>query len=371
MHLAVPKAPTSASYVALPKNHALGFRLRDHMARSTTKQIALLRLAIDQAISCWCSLAEDEAKARAVSACANLNYQELASLTTAYLALYGHSGRAVSPNTVAAYEQSIRRLLRDLPRLRETLLRPTRNFGPHWARLLEADGYEPATVRVYVCGARALYNALHWAGATARNPFAGLVSRKNLTKPVKYYTAKEIQQLTLASTLHDQVAIRLGSDAALRVSEAIALRWPDVHEQQGWLKVVRGKGSRERDVFLTADLADLLRRHRATNGTNERVLRVRTSPGMYYRLRQVANRAGVGWRGYHAFRHACGRAIYALTLDLGAVADHLGHSTIESTRIYAGRYPNLRALLQRGLYSPGAADFVPDLLQGGLFDHAG
>jgi integrase/recombinase XerC len=40
-------------------------------------------------------------------------------------------------------------------------------------------------------------------------------------------------------------------------------------------------------------------------------------------------------KGGHALRHAPGTRLYAETHDLEATARHLGHSKLETTRIYA------------------------------------
>lgn len=45
--------------------------------------------------------------------------------------------------------------------------------------------------------------------------------------------------------------------------------------------------------------------------------------------------AGVPFRGVHALRHSAGTRVYAETHDLEATARRLGHSKLETTRIYA------------------------------------
>ncbi|WP_237724998.1 tyrosine-type recombinase/integrase [Deinococcus alpinitundrae] len=53
------------------------------------------------------------------------------------------------------------------------------------------------------------------------------------------------------------------------------------------------------------------------------------------RLRLLAKKAGVTYRGWHALRHYAGTRLVAQTGSLEHAARHLGHSSIETTRVYA------------------------------------
>ena len=45
--------------------------------------------------------------------------------------------------------------------------------------------------------------------------------------------------------------------------------------------------------------------------------------------------AGIPYRGIHALRHTCGTRLVRETGNLEMAARHLGHSSIETTRVYA------------------------------------
>ena len=51
------------------------------------------------------------------------------------------------------------------------LLRPKSSEGFAYVRHLEASGLRPSSVQVRLSGARTLYAALRWTGATEVNPF--------------------------------------------------------------------------------------------------------------------------------------------------------------------------------------------------------
>ncbi|CAA9256096.1 MAG: hypothetical protein AVDCRST_MAG93-1979 [uncultured Chloroflexia bacterium] len=90
-------------------------------------------------------------------------------MTEAHLTLHGSAGSRVSSHTLSAYRHAVGALLLDWQG--ENLLRPSRNAGVLWVRGLEGR-YKPATVRVYLSKAKALYAALRWSGASEAAPFA-------------------------------------------------------------------------------------------------------------------------------------------------------------------------------------------------------
>ncbi len=53
------------------------------------------------------------------------------------------------------------------------------------------------------------------------------------------------------------------------------------------------------------------------------------------RLQQVCMRANVPYKGVHALRHYAGTRLMQQTNSLEDVARHLGHSSIETARVYA------------------------------------
>ncbi|MFK7603809.1 tyrosine-type recombinase/integrase [Deinococcus sp. SM5_A1] len=58
-------------------------------------------------------------------------------------------------------------------------------------------------------------------------------------------------------------------------------------------------------------------------------------PAAVERLRRLCTRAGVPYRGHHALRHYAGTRLTQEGASLDDVARHLGHSALETARIYA------------------------------------
>jgi len=150
--------------------------------------------------------------------------------------------------------------------------------------------------------------------------------------------------LLAVATGEDRVLVLLGAHAGLRVSEALALRHADVRLSDGELDVRDGKGGKARTVPVSASLASALREVAHTDSQDSRedghaegrVLRLRDDRQARLRLRRLTvAAAGVPYRGYHALRHYCGTRLMRDTGDLDTVARVLGHSSIETARVYA------------------------------------
>jgi len=99
------------------------------------------------------------------------------------------------------------------------------------------------------------------------------------------------------------------------------------------LLVQRGKGGKQRLVALSASLRQALATlPRRADGF---VLGYRTAGSAWRHMSTLCGLADVTARGMHALRHTAGTRLYAETHDLEATARHLGHSKLETTRIYA------------------------------------
>jgi len=293
----------------------------------------------------WASLEPDELRRRAVAAAHTRDPVALWALTEAWLIQEGKAGGRTRAHTLRAYRRGVLDLVAAWPG--ENLLHPARRAATRWVRALEDAGKKPATVQLKLAAARALYAALRWAGATDAAPFAGVRAAPEKTAPWdrrKPYTPADVERLLAVATGEDRVLVLLGAHAGLRVSEALALRHADVRLSDGELDVRDGKGSKARTVPVSASLARALREVAHTDSQDSpeeghaegRVLRLRDDRQARLRLRRLTvAAAGVPYRGYHALRHYCGTRLMRDTGDLDTVARVLGHSSIETARVYA------------------------------------
>ncbi|CAA9565514.1 MAG: hypothetical protein AVDCRST_MAG86-1021 [uncultured Truepera sp.] len=280
------------------------------------------------------TMSEDELRRFSSEAARDRDDAALWALTEAHLTLHGSSGSRVSNHTLSAYRHAISGLLEDWQG--ENLLRPSRNAGVLWVRELEGR-FKSASVRVHLAGAKALYAAFRWSGATDAAPFADVkvaVDKTPSWEKRDAYTSTEVHWLERCSEGPTLLVILLGAHAGLRVSEMTALKWEHVNLGDGTLRVVAGKGGKSARVYLTPTLIQALEAV-ALEERSGYVLPCRSRQAVYERLEVACRQAKVKFKGVHALRHASGTRLRDETGDLALVADHLRHSSLDTARGYA------------------------------------
>lgn len=279
-------------------------------------------------------LSEEDLRRFAAEAARDRSEAELWALTEAHLTLHGAAGSRISKSTLARYRGCQEKFLGAWAG--ESLVRPSRNAGALWIRELEAN-YKPATVRVHLAAAKALYAALRWSGATSSTPFADAKPARDPTPSWgkrKAYSLFELDKLLHASKGATRLIVLLGAHAGLRVSEMVELAWGDVDLEGAQLVVREGKGGKRARVYLSGSLREAL----GETPLEQRVgfvLPCRSRQSAYERLKTVCRRAGVVFRGVHALRHTAGTRMRHEQADLALVAEHLRHVSLDTARGYA------------------------------------
>jgi len=193
----------------------------------------------------FAGMSDDELKRFAAEACRDRDVAALWSLTEAHLTLYGSSGTRISSHTLSTYRYGALELLWDWEG--ENLLRPSRNAGVLWVRELEVRHASPGTVRSRLSGAKALYSALRWSGATDAAPFTDVRPARDRTsswEKRQAYERWEVSRLETYAEGATLLIVLLGAHAGLRVSEMTTLRWEDVDCSGRTLTVRGGKGNK-------------------------------------------------------------------------------------------------------------------------------
>jgi len=284
----------------------------------------------------WTDLGEPELRRLTVAACRDQDPETLWALTEAYFTTYGASGAKASRHTLRAYRQGLNAFLNFAGSQAVNLLRPARDLGPSFLREREAAGKSPSTVKLELAAVRLLYRALRWAKATTDDPFTDARPARDATAPWdkrQPYSEEELQALLAVATPNTRVLLLLGAHAGLRVSELLALTWVDLDFGARIVHVRSGKGGKVRRAMMSETLARAFRE--IAPGQPEQRLFTISDVSARKRLRVLCLRAGIPYRAVHALRHYSGTRLYRVSNDLEAVARHLGHSTLETTRIYA------------------------------------
>jgi integrase len=223
---------------------------------------------------------------------------------------------------------------------------------------LNAEGLSGSTVRGVVTPLSALFRFGVRRGVLDTNP-CRLLERGDRpsgkrTKEPRYLDRSEIDRLlgTLSEEFRPVAAVL--AFAALRASEALALRWQDVDFDAGMLQVPGTKtAASAQPVPMTDDLVAELRAHRSRQRSLARVrpdaLVFQTSNGTAHHrnnlgraIRSAGTAAGLNPTGVkkvapHDLRHSCAGLLLAARVPVPRVAAILRHSDVRTLlTVYAG-----------------------------------
>ena len=173
---------------------------------------------------------------------------------------------------------------------------------------------------------------------------------------IAFLTAEEVERLLKAPEtsnpigLRDRAILELLFSSGLRVSELVGLNRDHINLKRREF-MVRGKGQKDRPVFVSEAAADWLGRFLKTRSDNYDPLFIHYSgskseldSGTYTRLTarsvqrlvsRYAKLAGITKRVTpHTLRHSFATDLLTNGADLRSVQDLLGHANISTTQIY-------------------------------------
>jgi integrase/recombinase XerD len=183
--------------------------------------------------------------------------------------------------------------------------------------------------------------------------------------PPWFSVQKLLEQPDLENTygIRDRAILLLLAVYGFRSSEVTVLKLEDIDWLKKTISVVRAKGGRRQVFPLTREVGEAiilyLKKVRPKTEYREIFLNIKAplrplKPGnlatvtkKYYRVAKITP---PHW-GPHSLRHACASNLINKDLSLKEVADHLGHFSLHSTRIYAK--VNLTGLRQVGDFDLG------------------
>ena len=236
------------------------------------------------------------------------------------------------------------RIVRDFA---EYFHQPPDKLGPeqirqYQAHLFQAKKLAPATVSQYVSALRFLFvKTLRRHFLAEYIPFPK--SRKRL--PTVLSPEEVTRLIDAACNLYHRTLLMTLYSTAARRAELCRLKVQDIDSQRMMIRIVQGKGGRDREVPLSPKLLETLRVYfrwmRPTTflfpGTVKGVRAdVPITPNVVWlACRQAAQRAGITKRlSPHSLRHSCASHLLEAGADLRTIQVLLGHSRLEHTLIY-------------------------------------
>jgi integrase len=302
--------------------------MEDGLKAETGLEIQRYAGTIQDRSRAWTTLEPGELRRRAVEAARDRDLETLWAITEAHLGLLGQP----SVHTLRAYKTGLGVTLEALSG--ENVLRPTKNWGLRFIRELET-GLKASSVRSRLASARALFAALRWAGASEAEPFSDVRVKADLESPDEKrqpYPLEVMDALLAVANPRDTVLVLLAAHGGLRNREECDLGWDEVFLDAQKIRVLNGKGGKNRTVSISLRLAQALTELGPAPG--RKVLDLGPQ-GARAAMRRLCAKAGVTYQAVHSLRHQAGTRLYKQTGDLKAVAKHLGHSRLESSSIYA------------------------------------
>lgn len=189
-------------------------------------------------------------------------------------------------------------------------------------------------------------------------------------KQVTFLTPEELERLfaqadtTKLPGLRDRAILELLFSSGLRVSELVGLNREHINLKRREF-TVRGKGQKDRPIFISPAAADSIQQYLDKRQDNTRPLFIRYSgskqidrSGNYHRLTarsmqrmvaRYATLAGITKHvSPHTLRHSFATDLLMNGADLRSVQALLGHSNISTTQIYTHvTDPHLKAVHER------------------------
>jgi integrase/recombinase XerD len=147
----------------------------------------------------------------------------------------------------------------------------------------------------------------------------------------------------------NHMLLKIFLDGGLRLSEATSLRWKDLDLMSGQLKVVQGKGSKDRLLWLPEEALELLQnwKQRQTEKAGKKLEYVFTAmskgtlgnklDNRYVQdmVKRYAKKAKISKNvSPHTLRHCYGSDLLRQTKNIRMVQKALGHNQLNTTMIY-------------------------------------
>jgi site-specific recombinase XerD len=195
----------------------------------------------------------------------------------------------------------------------------------------------------------ALRRAVDWKVLPA-DPLDGVELPRLLdSRPPHYYSAEQLEQLYRYSIYNGHHAIwKLMANTGLRRSEAVNVRWQDIHDGRLWVESIyedderptaRTKSGRWRSIPLNQNARwalQYLKEH--VSGASAYVLPRMTKASLSRAFANCATRAELSG-SLHSLRHSFISHLVMAGKDLRTVMELAGHSRIEVTIKYSHLAP--------------------------------
>ncbi len=211
---------------------------------------------------------------------------------------------------------------------------------------LREKGLDKRSISRKISSIRSFYKFLLKDGAIEKNPLVSLELPKIDKKLPSFLTEEEVFKLINAPNekkligFRDKLILIFLYSTGMRVSEIVSLKVSQLDLDKGEV-IITGKGKKDRVIFLTEELKDLIREYLNKRKKNSNVLFINrngkplTDKGIRLLVEKYAKKV-VPYKKVtpHTFRHTFATHLLTNGADLRVVQELLGHTKLSTTQIY-------------------------------------
>jgi site-specific recombinase XerD len=207
-----------------------------------------------------------------------------------------------------------------------------------------AKGYKPATVNRRLAAVASLFTFLIAEGKSAKNPV--LPRRHYLNEPQRLPRPVDAQDVrTFFRAIQDprdMAMCALMLRCGLRIGEVAGLKLSDLYLQESpSCMIIRGKGARERTVYLTAEAERALTRWlekrpqcRCESAFLSYQQKKLSTTSISVRIKKLREQSGVNLTA-HRLRHTFADQLLSAGMPITSIQKLMGHKFVETTQNYA------------------------------------
>ena len=260
--------------------------------------------------------------------------------------LYMEKLKNSSKHTVRAYKRDLLDFYEYLKRNNLNYIDISRNSLRGFLIELKEKGLEKRSISRKISSIRSFYRFLMKEGIIEKNPLTTLELPKVDKKLPTFLTEEEVIKLINSPNdknligYRDKLILTFLYSTGMRVSEIVSLKVSQLDLDKGEV-IITGKGKKDRIVFLTDEIKDMIKIYLDKRRKKSNVLFLNrngkplTDKGIRLLVEKYAKKV-VPYKKVtpHTLRHTFATHLLTNGADLRVVQELLGHTKLSTTQIY-------------------------------------